>query len=822
MAPVAATSSHVGPLPPTQPAEPGDETRVDDDDAPGEHRPLDDLAGRRGTATGRAERVDERRRRPAAAPSPGAAAGDTTSPAAAAASRRRPRGRARRPARRRPHRRAATPGSGSPATARCRHHQTDERWRGVAAWRRSTQRSAPDSPTSTSRWRRRPTSAAVADPPDGRSTSAVRRPPAGEQRARDERRRARRQRARRPSRRVGAARRTGRGSAGERLRTGRRSPSPRAPAPTTAKHDADAPAAGRAGAARRRRASRPAPIDEPRHQPPVLALRLRAVVDASTHGDDRGGRTPRARRRTTAEHDASPHRDRAASTARAVPSASLRAWLTVRRPVSRADGTRVPIVVPGSGSGRSDRRRCARDGGRRTIQAVHHTKRGASHVQNRTQPSRVAALRPSRPSTPTPSPTPTATTDASRGSSAAPCCRSRRTRPARRRATSAPARPNGITFPLPSPARRGLLGDRRGSPRGECLAMPDNGFGAKANSADFLIRAYYVEPDFKTADGGSGDGRGRRLHPVPRSRRPDRVPDRQRGHADRLLTGADIDPESLQRGRDGDLWVGDEFGPWILHFDADGPAARPRRSPLPGGLMSPNNPCLAGATPTIAQQPGLRGDGDLAQRPVPVPRSSRAPSSATRPTRRRASTSSTPGPRRSPVGRGRTATEADGRLRRRRRRRSTATASLVIERDGGVGCRRCSGGSTWSTCARSTDDGYLVKHEVARPRRHPRPGRRVAAGDPPRRRRPRRPVPGDVRVGGGAPLGQRRGCWSAATTTSPTRAATRAWPTTTSSSSSGCSGPANRSSDVAPIGARSEGQTASSAPDGRRGCRGRR
>jgi glycerophosphoryl diester phosphodiesterase len=29
--------------------------------------------------------------------------------------------------------------------------------------------------------------------------------------------------------------------------------------------------------------------------------------------------------------------------------------------------------------------------------------------------------------------------------------------------------------------------------------MPDNGFGGKANSRDFLIRAYYATPDFKTA-----------------------------------------------------------------------------------------------------------------------------------------------------------------------------------------------------------------------------------------------------------------------------------------------------------------------------------
>ena len=54
-----------------------------------------------------------------------------------------------------------------------------------------------------------------------------------------------------------------------------------------------------------------------------------------------------------------------------------------------------------------------------------------------------------------------------------------------------------------SPSR----GSRRSSTaarHGEYLAMPDNGFGNKANSFDFLIRAYYIRPDFKTRHGGSG------------------------------------------------------------------------------------------------------------------------------------------------------------------------------------------------------------------------------------------------------------------------------------------------------------------------------
>ena len=34
--------------------------------------------------------------------------------------------------------------------------------------------------------------------------------------------------------------------------------------------------------------------------------------------------------------------------------------------------------------------------------------------------------------------------------------------------------------------------------------MPDNGYGAKANSGDFLLRLYKIRPEFKTAAGGTG------------------------------------------------------------------------------------------------------------------------------------------------------------------------------------------------------------------------------------------------------------------------------------------------------------------------------
>lgn len=169
---------------------------------------------------------------------------------------------------------------------------------------------------------------------------------------------------------------------------------------------------------------------------------------------------------------------------------------------------------------------------------------------------------------------------------------------------------NGITFPTPSQPVEGFSGIVDGRTPGEYLAMPDNGFGGKANSRDFLIRAYYIRPDFRRARGGTGSVA---VGDVVQFGDPDGLIgfDIVRGAtAERWLTGGDIDPESIQRDHRGDLWVGDEFGPWILHFDADG---RLLEAPigLPG-LLSPNNPLLGGTPATVNNSRGLEA---MAMRP---------------------------------------------------------------------------------------------------------------------------------------------------------------------------------------------------------------
>lgn len=133
--------------------------------------------------------------------------------------------------------------------------------------------------------------------------------------------------------------------------------------------------------------------------------------------------------------------------------------------------------------------------------------------------------------------------------------------------------------------------------------MPDNGFGSKGNSVDFLLRLYRFTPKWETARGGAGTidvGRFLSLrdpdHKIPFAI----VNDASR---ERLLTGGDFDVESVTRGRDGSLWVGDEFGPFLLHFDGTGklleaPIAHPT-------LKAPQNPFLsAGELPNVRSSRG--------------------------------------------------------------------------------------------------------------------------------------------------------------------------------------------------------------------------
>jgi hypothetical protein len=178
----------------------------------------------------------------------------------------------------------------------------------------------------------------------------------------------------------------------------------------------------------------------------------------------------------------------------------------------------------------------------------------------------------------------------------------------------------------PIPGWSGLLANADGT----FTALPDNGYGSKANSSDYIIGVYNASVELKTTgDGTNIPGSIENLEFVPfndaqgllRNGRgidllitADLVnyrsgtgfgldsgapvdPSIVNG---RLLTGYDFDVESIARAADGTLWIGEEFGPYLLHFDASGTLIdEPVSHPF---LKSPSNPL-------VITQPGTETQG---------------------------------------------------------------------------------------------------------------------------------------------------------------------------------------------------------------------
>lgn len=167
-----------------------------------------------------------------------------------------------------------------------------------------------------------------------------------------------------------------------------------------------------------------------------------------------------------------------------------------------------------------------------------------------------------------------------------------------------PGVPN--TDPAPAPGSTQPIGGFSAlldAGHGRFWAMPDNGFGNRTNSRSFLLRVYKVRPHWETKRGGSG--RVEVLDAItlhdPDLKVP--FPIVNETTPDRLLTGGDFDLESLRIGRDGTLWFGEEFGPFILHTDATGKVLD---APVPTpGVMSPDNPFLLGRTPNLGGSNGF-------------------------------------------------------------------------------------------------------------------------------------------------------------------------------------------------------------------------
>jgi len=147
--------------------------------------------------------------------------------------------------------------------------------------------------------------------------------------------------------------------------------------------------------------------------------------------------------------------------------------------------------------------------------------------------------------------------------------------------------------------------------------LSDNGFGSKLNSQDYLLRLYHVDPNFRGEEDkdGSVDVINFIQFSDPDKKVP--FPIKNEDTSDRLLTGFDFDLESFVTAGDRTFWVGEEFGPYLLHFDATGklleaPIPTPNfggTNPVEDFVRSPQNQdVLAGlADDNLASSNGYEG-----------------------------------------------------------------------------------------------------------------------------------------------------------------------------------------------------------------------
>lgn len=145
-------------------------------------------------------------------------------------------------------------------------------------------------------------------------------------------------------------------------------------------------------------------------------------------------------------------------------------------------------------------------------------------------------------------------------------------------------RPTGISVPFKGQPVQGHSGIKRMAD-GSFWILTDNGAGSKANSPDFMLHLSHYQVDFKS-------GKFNRLKTVflhdPDKKLPFRIT--HEGTKPRYLTGADLDPESFQFAG-GALWIGEEFGPFLVKADLQGKVLAVFETQVDGKLVrSPDAP----------------------------------------------------------------------------------------------------------------------------------------------------------------------------------------------------------------------------------------
>ena len=203
----------------------------------------------------------------------------------------------------------------------------------------------------------------------------------------------------------------------------------------------------------------------------------------------------------------------------------------------------------------------------------------------------------------------------------------------------AAANPYGTNLPpfLNRQPVQGFSGVLAGPRKNVFRFLVDNGFGAQANSADALLRAYTLKVRWRTRSGGAGsvspadwrtgnqrdgldaltrlqlnDAQRKLTLPIQADyanyyNNPANAAVDAAIRSGRLLTGADFDIESFRRDRNGNYWFGDEFGPYLIKTDASGTVQRSEIS-LPGVYAPQHKDVVAGtAVANLPASGGIEG-----------------------------------------------------------------------------------------------------------------------------------------------------------------------------------------------------------------------
>ena len=170
-------------------------------------------------------------------------------------------------------------------------------------------------------------------------------------------------------------------------------------------------------------------------------------------------------------------------------------------------------------------------------------------------------------------------------------------------------RETGVKLPFQGQPRQGHSGIKTMAD-GTFWIITDNGFGSKANSMDSMLYLNHYRIDWAT-------GQWQPLATIFLHDPDKKVPFRivHEGTEKRYLSGSDFDIEGFQFIGD-HIWIGDEFGPYVLKTDKTGKVlavfdtladGKPVRSPEHWQVASPAAPGLTYSNVNLRRSKGYEG-----------------------------------------------------------------------------------------------------------------------------------------------------------------------------------------------------------------------